>query len=325
MAVLIVLCLCCAGLVMPSLGIRDVGAQDYPTKPIRFIVPYPPGGPTDVIARLIGQKLYESTGQQIIVDNRGGGASVVGTELAARAAPDGYTMLFGTFGFAITPALHRDLPYDSLRDFAPVSLMAAGILVLVVHPTMPVKSVKELIALAKAKPGQLNYSSTGGGSSSSLGGMLFKSATGVQMTEVPYNGAGPGLAALVSGQVNLAFFSIVPALPFIKAGKLNVLGVSTAKRTNLLPDVPTIAEAGVPGYELTQWYGILLPGRTPPAIVAKLNSEIVRIVHRADVKEVFTAQGLEPIGNTPAEFAKHLASEVKKWSTVLKDTGTSQK
>lgn len=300
---------------------QSVSAQEYPNKPIRFIVPYPPGGPTDVIARLVGQKLAEASGQQVIIDNRGGGASVVGTALAAKAAPDGYTMLLGTFGFAITPALHKDLPYDTLHDFSPVSLMAQGLLALVVHPTIPVKSVRELVVLAKAKPGQLNYSSTGGGSSSSLGALLFQSMTGVQMTGIEYKGAGPGLAALLAGEVNVAFFSVVPAIPFIKAGKLRVLGVSSAKRASSLPDVPTIAEAGVPGYELTQWYGVLLPGRTPQPVTAKLNSEIVRIVQSQNVRETFASLGLESASNSPAEFSKYIATEVAKWSKVLKESG----
>ena len=303
---------------------HTVIAQNYPLKPIRFIVPYPPGGPTDVIARLVGQKLTESSGQQVIIDNRGGGASVVGTALAAKAPADGYTMLLGTFGFAITPALHNDLPYDTINDFSPVSLMAQGLLALVVHPTVPVKSVKELIALARSKPDQLNYSSTGGGSSSSLGALLFQSITGVQMTGIEYKGAGPGLAALLAGEVNVEFFSIVPAIPFIKSGKLRVLGVSSARRALSLPDVPTIAEAGVPGYELTQWYGVLLPGRTPPAVVAKLNSEIVRIVQSPNVKDTFASLGLESASNTSADFSKYIATEVSKWSKVLKESASKR-
>lgn len=307
--------------VLGATWASEAPAQPYPSKPMRFIVPFPPGGPTDVIARLVGQKLGESTGQRVVVDNRGGGASVIGTALAAKAPPDGYTLLLGTFGFAITPALQDDLPYDSIRDFAPVSLMAEGLSVLVVHPTNPAKSVKELIALAKSKPGQLNYASTGGGSSSSLGGILFKSIAGVQMQEVNYKGAGPGLAALVAGEVDLAFFSIVPALPFIKSGKLRILGVSSTNRSSLLPDVPTIGEAGVPGYGLAQWYGVLLPGRTPQPIVAKLSSEIAQIVLGAEVKDVFAKQGLDSVGSSPEDFGKYIAVEIKKWSSVLKDTG----
>jgi len=296
-------------------------AAEYPYRPIRFIVPYPPGGPTDVIARVVGQKLTDATGQQVIIDNRGGGASIVGTALAANAAPDGYTMLLGAFGFAITPALHKNLPYDTLRDFLPVSLMAQGLLGLLVHPSVPAKSVKELIALAKAKPGHLNYGSTGGGSSSSLGALLFQSLSGTRMTGISYKGAGPGLVALVSGEVNVAFFSIVPAIPFIKTGKLRILGVSSARRASTLPDVPTIAEAGLPGYELTQWYGVLLPARTPQPVLLRLNSEIVRVVQSPDVRQTFVGMGLEPVSNTPQEFAKYIAVEVAKWSKVLRDAG----
>jgi tripartite-type tricarboxylate transporter receptor subunit TctC len=302
--------------------VGEVAGQSYPHKPIRFVVPYSPGGPTDTVSRLIGQKLGETPGWQVIIDNRGGGSGIIGTELVARAAPDGYTMLLGSFAFAINPVLVKDLPYDTLKDFAPVSLLTQGVIALVVHPGVQASSVKELIALAKSRPAALNYSTTGGGASSHLGALLFQSMTGIKMTAVNYSGAGPGSLAVLTGEVHLSFHSIVPAIPFIKTGKLRVLGVSSAKRTNLLPDVPTIAEAGVPGYQVTQWYGILLPGRTSPPVISRLNQEIVRVVERVDVKENLIAQGLEPAPSSPAEFSRYISTEVTKWTRVLKEFGS---
>ena len=307
------------GAMIWSVGV--VSGQDYPNKPIRFIVPFPPGGATDIIARIVGQKLTEASGQQVILDNRGGGSSILGTELAARAAPDGYTMLLGSFAFAITPALHEKLTYNTLRDFSAVSLIGNGQAVLVVHPAVPAQTVKELVALAKARPGQLNYSSTGGGSASNLGALLFQSMTGVHITTITYKGGSPALVALLAGEVNMTFTSIVPTLPYIRAGKLRALGVSSFKRTNALPDVPTIAEAGVKGYELISWYGVLVPRLTPQPIIAKLNGDIVRALRSADVRENLIAQGVEPAASSPAELSKYIAAEVAKWSKVIKETG----
>ncbi|MBI3938238.1 MAG: tripartite tricarboxylate transporter substrate binding protein [Betaproteobacteria bacterium] len=306
---------------MMVLGAGVASSQNYPNKPIRFILPYPPGGATDIIARIVGQKLSEGWGQQVIIDSRGGGASIVGTEIAARAAPDGYTLLMGTFGFAVTPSLHKNLPYDPVRDFSPVSFLANGLLVLVVHPAVPVKSVKELVALAKARPRELNYGSTGGGSGSNLGALLFQSVTGVHMTGITYRGGGPSLLALLAGEVNLLFSNILPALPYIKTGKLRVLGVSGSKRTKALPDVPTIAEAGVNGYELVNWYGVLVPTGTPQPVISRLNGEIVRAVGSAEVQKSLMTQGLEPASSSPAEFSRYIAMEIAKWSKVIKETG----
>jgi tripartite-type tricarboxylate transporter receptor subunit TctC len=295
--------------------------QGYPDKPIRWVLPYAPGGATEIIARIVAQKLSENLGQQIVIDNRGGGASIVGTEMVARAVPDGYTMLFGTFGFAFTPSLHKDLPYHPVRDFAPVSLIGNGLLTLVVHPSLPVNSVKELIAMARDKPRQINYGSTGGGSSSSLGALLFRSMTGVQMTEITYKGAGPSTAALLGGEVNLIFSSILPALPHIKSGKIRALGVSSSKRSSVLPNIPTIAEAGVPGYELVSWYGILLPGRTPQPVISKLHQHTLLAVNSAEVQEKLAAQGVEPATSTPSELARYISTEIAKWAKLIKETG----
>lgn len=306
---------------MMVLGAEGVSGQDYPDKPIRFIVPYPPGGATTVTARLIGQKLTEAWGQNVVIDNRGGGATIVGAALAARTPPDGYTMLLTNFGFAVTPILHEKLPYDVVRDFAPVSLIANGSLALLVHPAVPVKSVKALVALAKAKPGELNYGSSGGGSSSNLGALLFQSMTGVHMTAITYKGGGPMLVALLSRELDLIFVSIGAAVPQVKAGKLRALGVSSSKRSVALPDVPTIAETGVDGYELNSWYGVAVPSGTPQSIISKLNREIVRAVESADVRKQLIAVGLEPASSSPEEFSNYVAAEVAKWAKVIKETG----
>ena len=301
--------------------LHAVSAQAFPDKPIRFILPYPPGGATDIIARIFTTKLAEAWGQQVIIDHRGGGASIVGTELAAKAAPDGYTMLMGTFGFAITPILHKKLPYDIVRDFTPVGLMANGLLVLVVHPGLPVQSVKDLIAYAKSRPGQLNYGSTGGGSGSNMAALLFQSMTVVRMTGVPYNGAGPSLVALLGGELNLIFSNILPTTPHVKAGKLRALGVSSIKRSIALPDIPTIAEAGVAGFETLNWYSVLVPRGTPQSIVSQLNGGIVRAAQSPEVREQLVAQGLEPAFSSPQDLARYIAAEVAKWSRVVRETG----
>ena len=301
--------------------LHAVSAQAFPDEPIRFILPYPPGGATDIIARIFTTKLAEAWGQQVIIDHRGGGASIVGTELAAKAAPDGYTMLMGTFGFAITPILHKKLPYDIVRDFTPVGLMANGLLVLVVHPGLPVQSVKDLIAYAKSRPGQLNYGSTGGGSGSNMAALLFQSMTVVRMTGVPYNGAGPSLVALLGGELNLIFSNILPTTPHVKAGKLRALGVSSIKRSIALPDIPTIAEAGVAGFETLNWYSVLVPRGTPQSIVSQLNGGIVRAAQSPEVREQLVAQGLEPASSSPQDLARYIAAEVAKWSRVVRETG----
>lgn len=303
------------------LGSSVASAQDYPNRPIRFIVPYPPGGATTLTARIVAQKMSEAWGQQIVIDNRGGAATIVGTEAAARAAPDGYTILLGNFGWAVTPSFHEKLPYNVVRDFATVSLIANGSLALLVPPVSPVKSVKELIALAKTKPGQLNYGSSGGGSSSNLGALLFQSMTGTRMTAVNYQGGGPMVVALLSKELDLIFVSISAVMSHIKSGQLRVLGVSTLKRSRALPDVPTIAEAGVPGYELNSWYGVVVPTGTPQRVISKLNEGVVNAVKSPDVQEILIGQGLEPDSSPAAEFSKYFAKEVAKWTDLIKETG----
>jgi len=303
------------------LGSGMLCAQDYPNRPIRFIVPYPPGGATTTTARLVAQKLSEAWGQQLIIDNRGGGATIVGTELAARAAPDGYTILLGNFGWAVTPGFHEKLSYDVVRDFSTVSLIANGSLALLVPPSAPIKSVKELIAVAKSRPGQLNFGSSGGGSSSNLGALLFQSMTGVRMTGINYKGGGPMVVALLSRELDLIFVSISAVMSHIKSGQLRVLGVSTLKRSRTLSDVPTIAEAGIDGYELNSWYGVVVPSGTPRPVISKLNEGVVRAVKSPDVEERLIAGGLEPYSSSPAEFSKYVAKEAAKWAKLIKETG----
>ena len=297
-------------------------AQQYPTKAIRMIVPFPPGGPNDILGRVIAQRLSEQLGQQVVIDNRGGAGGLIGAEIAARAAPDGYTLLFGgTATLAINPGLHKKLPYDPLRDFAAVSLVGTAPSMLVVHPSLPVKTVKDLIALAKAKPGQLNFASAGVGTPPHLAGELFKSMAGVDMTHVPYKGGGPALNDLLGGQIGVYFSGISSALPYVKEGRLRGIAVTSAKRTAVMPELPTVAESGLPGYEVGNWYAIVAPAGTAPAIIARLNGEIVKALAAAEVKKRFLELAADPIGSAPAELAKYNRSEIAKWARALKAAG----
>lgn len=297
-------------------------AQNYPTRPIRFIVPAPPGGAPDALARLTGQKLTEALGQAVIVDNRGGGNGIIGSELGARAAPDGYTIVMGYAGpFSINPGLYDKLPYDPVKDFVPLTLIAIGQNILVVNPSVPARSVNALIALAKSKPGQINFASGGTGQSSHLSMELFMSMAGIKMVHVPYKGAGPAMADVISGQVALQFLALPPAIPQIKTGKLVALGVTGSKRASSLPDVPTIAETGLPGYEVLTWYGAFAPAKTPKAIAAKLSGEMIKAVKSKELDEQFQKQGLEAGGNSPEDFGKYLRIEIDKWRKVVKDAG----
>jgi tripartite-type tricarboxylate transporter receptor subunit TctC len=294
-------------------------AQAYPARPIRWIVTYPPGGPTDVVARAIGSKLTAAWGQQIVIDNRAGAGGVIGTELAAKAVPDGYTLLFGTSaGLTINPALSNKLPYDAVRDFAPVSLLVLNPQLLVVHPSIAANSVKELIALAKARPGQLNYASVGQGSPNHLGMELFKALTGTQMVHVPYKGTGPALTDLLGGQIQLMFNSMPSVLPLVASGKLKALAVGSAQRSAAIPDIPTVAEAGVTGFENVTWYGMFAPSRTTRDIVVKLNREVVRILAEPEMAQRLAAQGAEPRSSTPEELAKFMQVESARWNKVIK-------
>ena len=297
-------------------------APAYPTKPVRMVVPFPPGGATDLIARDVAQKLSEVWGQSVVVDNRPGAGGNIGTELVAHAAPDGYTLEMGTVGtHAINESLYAKIPFDHVKDFAPVVLVAGVPNVLEVNPALPINSVQELIAYAKANPGKLNFASSGSGTSIHLSGELFKVMAGVEMTHVPYKGSSPALQDLIGGRVQLMFDNLPPSLPQIKAGKLRALAVTSATRAPALPDVPTIAESGLPGFEASSWFGILVPAGTPPAIIAKINGEVVKWLASPEGKEKLAAIGANAAGGTPEDFARHIQAETAKWAKVVKASG----
>jgi tripartite-type tricarboxylate transporter receptor subunit TctC len=297
-------------------------AQVYPAKPIRMIVAYPPGGGTDIVGRMVAQKLGETLGQSVLVENRGGASGNLGTELAARAAPDGYTILMGNVApNAINVSLFKNLPFDPVADFVPVSLVASTPNILVVHPSIPARTVKEVIALAKAKPGTLNFASAGVGSSSHLAGELFRILAGADIVHVPYEGAGPAIVDVLSGQVQLYFATMPAAMPHVKSGKLAAVAVTSSRRSRALPDLPAIAEAGVPGYEASTWYGVLAPARTPAAVIARLHENIVRILAVSETRARLADQGFETVGNSPEEFGASIKSEIAKWGKVIGDAG----
>ena len=294
----------------------------YPTKPIRIVVPFPPGGTTDILARAAAQKMTEAWKEKAVVDNRPGAGGNIGAELVAKAPADGYTLLMGTVGtHAINASLYAKMPYDHVKDFAPVILVAAVPNVLVVHPSVPATTVAELIAYAKANPGKLNFASSGSGTSIHLAGELFKVMAGVQMTHVPYKGSAPAIADLLGGQVQLMFDNLPSALPQIRAGKLRALAVTSSQRAAALPDVPTIAESGLPGYEASSWFGLLAPAGTPADIVAKINGEVARWLASPEAKEKLLAQGANAAGGTPEDFARHIATETAKWQKVVRESG----
>jgi tripartite-type tricarboxylate transporter receptor subunit TctC len=294
----------------------------YPTKPVRLVVPFPAGGTTDILARAVAQKLSETWGQQVIVDNRPGAGGNIGSELVAKAPPDGYTLLMGTVGtHAINPSLYAKMPYNHVKDFTPVILVAGVPNVLVVNPSLPVNSVQELIAYGKANPNKLNFASSGNGTSIHLSGELFKTMTGVQMTHVPYKGSAPALTDLIGGQVQLMFDNPPSSLQFIKAGKLRALAVTSLARSQALPDVPTLAESGLPGFEASSWFGVLAPAGTPADIVAKLNGAVAAWLASPAAKEHLAAQGAIAAGGSPDAFVKHIADESAKWAKVVKASG----
>ncbi len=302
--------------------VAQVHAQQYPTKPVRLIVAYPPGGGTDIVGRMMAQKLSENFGHTVIVDNRGGATGNIGTEIAARAAPDGYTLLMGNVApNAINVSLFKKIPFDPVKNFAPISLIAATPNILVVNPGVPVKTVKDLIALAKAKPGVFNYASAGIGSSSHLAGALFGILTHTDIVHVPYKGGGIALVDVLSGQTQLYFATMPAAMPHVKSGKLRPVAVTTERRSQTLPELPTIAETGVAGYEASTWYGLLAPAQTPRAIVTRLHGESVKILAAPDMRSKLASQGFEPVGNTPEQFAAYIQSEIAKWGKVIRDAG----
>lgn len=309
-----------AALTHPSPAGAQAGA--YPNKPIRIVVPFPAGGTTDILARAVAQQLTQAWGQQVIVDNRPGAGGNIGSELVAKSAPDGYTLLMGTVGtHAINPSLYSKMPYDHVRDFAPVILVAGVPNVLVVHPSVPANTVAELIAYGKANPGKLNFASSGSGTSIHLAGELFRVQTGIQMTHVPYKGSAPAIQDLLGGQVQLMFDNLPSALPQIKAGRLRALGVTSATRAAALPDVPTIAESGLPGFEASSWFGLLAPAGTPRDVVARLDAEVAKWLASQDARDKLLAQGAIAAGGTPEDFSAHIAAETAKWAKVVKESG----
>src|SRR4051812_35793049 len=301
----------------------DAGAQTaYPAKAIRYVVPFPAGGPLDIVARAIGQDLNKAWGQPVIIDNRPGAGGNIGADAVAKSPADGYTILMGAVStHAINPTLYSKIPYDPIKDFAPVTLITSVPNVLVVHPSVPVKTVSDLIALAKSKPGQLNFASGSTGSAGHLAGELFNSMAGVQMTHIPYKGAAPAVIDLIAGQVSLMFDNLASALPNMKAARVHAIAVTTLKRSPLVPDLPTISESGLRGFDVSTWFGIFAPAGTPPDIVNKLNTEVVRILHTAEMRERLATLGAEAVGNKPDEFLAFIKTEIPKYAKVIKASG----
>jgi tripartite-type tricarboxylate transporter receptor subunit TctC len=298
------------------------GQAEWPTRPIRMVVPFPPGGPTDLVARPIAQRLSESLGQQVLIDNRGGAGGTIGADSVAKAPADGYTLLMGTVGTqAINVGLYPTLAYDPVRDFATVTLVAEAPVALVAHPSVPAASVAELVALARQKPGVLTFGSAGSGTPGHLSGEIFKSMTGAQIVHVPYKGSAPAVTDLLGGQINLMFDPVQSVLQHIKSGKIRALGVSSARRAAILPDVPTIAEAGVPGYETAAWWGVVAPARTPHAIVERLHQAIAAALAGAELKARLREMGIETVGLGPDAFAKFQFDEISKWGAAVKAAG----
>ncbi len=316
-----ILTLMAAALVAAGWQAPAAAQQTYPVKPVRIISPYPPGGGNDTLCRTIAPRLSESLKQQVIVDNRPGASGIVGTEIAARSAPDGYTIILIPSGHAVNATLYRKLPYDSIRDFTPITLVGSSPLVLAVHPSMPVKNVRDLMALAKARPGQLTYSSSGVGSSGHLAGAMFDTMTGTKMVHIPYRGMALAISDIIGGQVYMTFGTSLSVVPHVRTGRLRALAMTGAKRSPAYPELPTVAESGVPGYAANLWYGFVGPARMPPEIVRRLNSEIVAVLARPDVRERLSGQGVDPQTNTPEEFARLLTSDVERWARIVERAG----
>ena len=302
-------------------GMFPAQAQTYPTRPIRLVVASSPGGASDILGRILAQKMTEDLGQQVVVDNRGGASGVIGTDIVAKALPDGYTLLIIQPSLTINPSMIRKLPYDAAKDFTPVSLVVDAAQIMTVNASVPAKSVKDLIALAKAKPGTLNFASPGVGTSPHLTAELFKLQAGVDMQQVLFKGSGPAYVSLISGEVQVAFSTVLSALPHVKGGKIRALGVTTKKRVSIFPDIPTIAESALPEFDTSQWFGILGPARMPSAIVKQLNQSLARASSSPDMKSRFAAEGVEVVNSTPEEFAALIKRELVQWAKVIKAAG----
>jgi tripartite-type tricarboxylate transporter receptor subunit TctC len=313
-------------LAIPVLALSLVAAaaaQTYPSRPVRIVIPLSPGGTTDVPGRIIAQKLSESLGQNFFVENRAGAGGTIGADFVAKARPDGYTLLLTASPFVIAPHVYKKMPYDALADFAPVIRIATGAYVLVVHPSLGVNSVKELIAAAKKEPGKIDFASSGNGSAQHLVSELFMYMAGIKLNHVPYKGSGPAQQDLMSGIIKVSFVGTPIAIPHMKSGKLKALGVSTSRRSPELPDVPTVAEAGVPGYEAIVWIGLLAPAGTPREIVVKLNGDIARLIRTEEVRKLIGPTGMEPDPDTPEHFATYLKADYEKWGKVVRDSGAT--
>ncbi len=293
----------------------------YPAKPIRLIVPQPPSGTVDMLARLIGGKLTAALGQQVVIDNRAGASGTIGSDIVAKAPADGHTLLMTMTSHTTTPSMYAKLPYDAIRDFVPVSMITSAALILVVNPTLPVQNVKELIAYAAARPDRVHFTSAAIGSGGHLAGELFKTVTGLKVTHVPYRGMGPALVALIANEVQYSFAGLLPGQAQVKANRLRALGVTSAKRSPLIPDLPTIIEAGLPGFEVIGWYGVLAPAGTPPVIVDRLHAEIIKILAQRDIRNRIAGDGAEVVGDTPAQFAAFLKADIARWAPLIKQSG----
>ncbi len=308
--------LCCAALSVSAL------AQNYPGKPVRIIIAQAPGSATDVISRVVGNRLGEALGQSIVIDARPGAGGVLGTDIAAHSPADGYTLFMGNNStHGSNPALYSKLPYDAIRDFVPIIYVAATPYVLSVHPSMPVKTLKELIAFAKSKPGEINYASAGNGSTHHFSGELLKALAGINIVHVPYKGSTPALGALVAGEVSMMFSNVADTKPLFQGGRIRSIAVTSQKRANALPDVPTIAEAGLKDFDVTSWFGLLAPAGTPAAIITRVNAETVKVLLRADVKAALNAQGLEVISSTPEQFGNHIKTEIARMTKIAQSAG----
>jgi tripartite-type tricarboxylate transporter receptor subunit TctC len=307
--------------LISAAAVTAFAQADYPTKPVRVIVPSSAGGGTDIVARILTPELSKRLGQQVIVDNRPGAGTMIGIEVAAKSPPDGYSLLMGLSTLAINSALYKKVPYDPVRDFAPITVAVTSASILVVHPSLPVKTLKELISFARARPGQLNYASAGTGTYPHMTYELFLSMAKLKMVHIPYKGSAPAMVDMVAGHVATMAATVLTGLPHIRSGRLHPLGITSAKRSPVVPDIPTVAEGGLPGYESVQWYALLAPAQTPREIVNKLNGEMVRILQSPEIKKRFANDAAETVGNTPEEFARFIQSELKKWAAVARDAG----